>query len=73
MEVHTFPKDISPKVNVIVQLQFKFIYHNVTVQYIRHYATKNLMKAISSNLEHSDLPQFWIVLKQNIFVGLKSF
>ena len=36
--VHTFSKGISPKVNVIVQLEFKLTYDNVTVKHISHCA-----------------------------------
>ena len=39
--VHTFPKGICQKVNVIAQLEFKFAYE-VTVQCISHYATGTL-------------------------------
>ena len=31
----------SPKVNVIVQLDFEFAYDDVAVQYVNHYATEN--------------------------------
>ena len=33
---HTFPKGISPKVNIIVQLEFELAYINVTIQHIGH-------------------------------------
>ena len=33
---HTFPKGISPKVNVIVQLEFELTHYNVLVQHISH-------------------------------------
>ena len=36
--VHTFPKGISPKVNVIVQLEFELAYYDVAVQHVSHYA-----------------------------------
>ena len=35
--VHTFPKDISWKVNVIAQLEFELAYYNSTVQQFNHY------------------------------------
>ena len=38
-EVQTFPKGMSPKVIIIAQLQFKFTYYEVEVQYFSHYAT----------------------------------
>ena len=38
--VHTFLKGISPKVNVIAQLEFELCYFEVSVQYFNHYATE---------------------------------
>ena len=40
MRVYTFRKGISPKVNVIVQLQFKLANYDVTIQHISHYMMK---------------------------------
>ena len=37
--VHNFPKGISPKVNLIAQLDFELTYYNAAVQYISHYTT----------------------------------
>ena len=34
--VHTFPKGISPKVNVIARLKFELAYNDFTVQPLRH-------------------------------------
>ena len=31
MEVHSFPKDICPKVNVIAQLEFQYVYFEAAV------------------------------------------
>ena len=31
---HAFPKGISPKVNVIAQLNFELAYYDIVVQYI---------------------------------------
>ena len=36
--VHTFPKGISLKVNVIVQLEFELVLYDATVQHVNHYA-----------------------------------
>ena len=38
--VHTFPKVISPKVNVIGQLEFELAYNDVTVQDVNHYTMR---------------------------------
>ena len=32
MEIHTFPKGISPKIDIIEWLEFKLTYYNVAVQ-----------------------------------------
>ena len=40
--VFTFPKGISPKVNVIARLEFELAYYDVVVQYVSHYATTTL-------------------------------
>ena len=32
--VHTFPKSINPKVNVIVQLEFELVVYNVKVIHV---------------------------------------
>ena len=36
--VHTFPKNISPKVNEIAQIEFELAYHGATVEHINHSA-----------------------------------
>ena len=36
--VHIFPKVISPKMNLIVQLQLELIYCDVTVKHVSHCA-----------------------------------
>ena len=35
--LHTFPKGISPKMNVIARLEFEFASYNVTVQHVNYY------------------------------------
>ena len=37
--IHTFPRVIRPKVNVITWLEFELGYFDVVVQVIRHHAT----------------------------------
>ena len=37
-EVHTLPKDISPKINVIAWLAFELAYYDFAVQHVSHYA-----------------------------------
>ena len=36
MGVHTFPKGISSKVNVIARQEFKLAYYEVILQYVSH-------------------------------------
>ena len=36
MEVHTFPKDISLKVNAIAWQEFELAYFKVAVQHFKH-------------------------------------
>ena len=38
-EFNIFPKGISPKVNVIAQLEFELIYLEAAVQHFNHYTT----------------------------------
>ena len=50
--VHTFPKGISPKVNVIVRLKFELTYNGVTVQHVSHYTTETHLHDPWSPLRH---------------------
>ena len=36
--VHTIPKDISSKVNIIARPEFELAYYDVTIQHVSHYA-----------------------------------
>ena len=38
--IHTFPKGICPKVNVITRLEFELAYYNFGVQRFNHYTTR---------------------------------
>ncbi len=38
--VHTFAKGISPKVNVIVRLEFELAYYDVAALHVNHCTTK---------------------------------
>ena len=53
--VHTFPKDISPKVNTIAQLEFELIYFTAAVQHLSYYATGTSLWLIL----------FWLKLKSH--------
>ena len=39
MKFISLAKGISPKMNVIVQLEFELVYYDVTVQHFSHYTT----------------------------------
>ena len=38
--VHTFPKGICPKVNVIARLEYELVYYDSTVHRFNHYTTR---------------------------------
>ena len=42
--VHAFLKGINPKMNVIVQLEFEFVYYDVTVEHFNHSSMKTGLK-----------------------------
>ena len=44
--IHTFPKGICPKVNVIARLEFELAYYNSAVQRFNHYATRTRPRSI---------------------------
>ena len=37
--VHTFPKGICPKVNVIARLEYELVYYDSAVHRFKHYTT----------------------------------
>ena len=43
--VHTFPKGICPKVNVIARLEFELAYYDFAVHRFNHYTTRTPPKA----------------------------
>ena len=38
--VHTFPKSICPKVNLIARLKYELTYNDSTVHHFNHYTTR---------------------------------
>ena len=42
--VHTFPKGLCPKVNIIVQLEFELTYYDSAVQRFNHHTWFNVSK-----------------------------
>ena len=42
--VHTFPKDICPKVNVIARLEFELAYYDPAVHRFNHFTPMTLHK-----------------------------
>ena len=56
LNVHVFPKDISPKVNVIAQLEFELTYYDNTVQNISHYAMRTPYQLFLHQLDKSSSP-----------------
>ena len=53
MRFHAFRKDISPKVNVIAQLEFELAYYDVTAKHVSRYATMSSFSPIVGN-SHGD-------------------
>ena len=49
-EAHTFPKDISLKLNVIERLEFELAYFEATVQHFSYYATGTRIPCIYPTL-----------------------
>ena len=41
-----FPRVISPKVNVIKQLEFELTYYNLAVMHVHHYTTRTPRKIV---------------------------
>ena len=39
-EVHTFPKGICPKINIIARLEFKLAYYDSAVHHFNYYTTR---------------------------------
>ncbi len=48
MGIHTFPKGISPKVNVIARLWFELAFYCVVVHPVSHYATRTLQSRVDN-------------------------
>ena len=44
--VHTVLKGISPKVNILAQLEFKLTCYNAAIQYVSHYGPGELQSAV---------------------------
>ena len=66
--VHTIPKGISPKVNVIAWLGFKLAYYDVAVQNVGHYIIGILTLYKWQNYLRMD--RFFYVLEGSIFALL---
>ena len=48
--VHTFPKGICPKVNIIARLEYELAYYESTVHRFNHYTTRTPpLKFLESN------------------------
>ena len=44
--VHDFPKGICPKVNIIVLLEFEFVYYDLAVQCFNHEDTPKYLDLV---------------------------
>ena len=50
-EIHTFPKGISPKGNVIPWLEFELTTYDIAVQHINHYVMMTAPKFLVMSYE----------------------
>ena len=50
--VHTFPKDICPKVNVIARLEYELAYYDSAVHRFNHYTTRTPPRSFSYTYTH---------------------
>ena len=54
--VHSFPKGICPKVNVIAQLELELAYYDTAVQCFNHYTTRTpLPKSLTLSEDNKKL------------------
>ena len=47
--IHNFPKSISPKGDIITQMEFELAYYDVAVQYVSHYITATPLNILTTN------------------------
>ena len=65
--IHTFSESISPKVNVIMYLEFELTYNDVTVKHVRHYT-------MSAPLNKTfKIPNAHIVLKARVIYEFVTY
>ena len=43
MEVDIFPRNISPRVNIITRQEFELAYNDIVIQLVSHYITDSLL------------------------------
>ena len=63
---HTFPKDISLKMNVIVQVEFELAYFEVAIQHVDHYTTENHFSAKEKQRKMNNVNK--LIINKNIHV-----
>ena len=49
--VHTFPKGICPRVNVIARLEYKLMYYDSAVHHFNHYTTRTSPSSIVVSMD----------------------
>ena len=70
--VHTFPKGICPKVNVIARLEYELAYYDSAVHRFNHYTTRTppsicIAQPLMLHAERRVLLSFIYVISQNVF------
>ena len=71
--VHTFPKGICPKVNVIARLEYELAYYNSTVHRFNHYTTRTPQCYLTHSWEDKGIHTFpkGICPKVNVIARLE--
>ena len=64
-EVHSFCKDINPKVNVIERLEWEIAFYDVPILHFTYYATETS----SCNIRHIKLD----IIRYKVLFGLKVY
>ena len=59
--VHTFPRGICPKVNVIVRLEYELAYYHSAVHRFNHYTTRTPPRTLFSILTYLNKGLLWMV------------
>ena len=68
--VHTFPKGICPKVNVIARLEYELAYYDSAVHRFNHYTTRtpiNTTRMVSSVCTNTGIADEFVLVSLTVF------